>query len=106
MRRKLLLGALLLVGVRSTLIEPFALEEVGQEIRNLHIIQIGEGEVRIAVNSDLGKMQQGSVSPMSIDRIDELLCKDEAKPPLISYGRRIGRRWHVVAHDHLDWDLG
>src|SRR5262252_10909473 len=87
-----------------SLVEPFLVEVVGQEVGDLEIVEVREREMRVAEHADLGKAQDRRIATMAIDGIHEQ--RRHCDGPVMDVEPRIrtGLRRDVVPLDDLDRD--
>src|SRR5918992_4185353 len=80
-----------------TPIKPFTLQELFEVLGDLDIVQIGEGDMRVAFHADVRKQNQLRVSAVSIHRVDELLGPGAGNTPEIDVEDSAGVLGNVVA---------
>ena len=51
--------------------QPLAVQPIRQQVRDLDIVLVREREVRVAVDADLGQVDQCRIPAMAIDRLDK-----------------------------------
>lgn len=68
------------------LVQALFFQEPGQQIRYLHIIQIGEWEMRIALDPYFRQMYHGNVAPVLINHITPLPRHLKAGTPSVYPG--------------------
>src|SRR5690606_36294075 len=77
--------------------EPVAAEPVEQQLRDFLVVQVGERDVRVPLESGVGELEDLDLSTALVDRLGELLAQCEEIGPTLGL-------FEMVAPDDLDRD--
>lgn len=86
-------------------VKPFCVQPFREVVGDLDVVEVGEREVGVAVQTDFGEVNHGGITTIFIDQSGPLAHQVEAAGPFVEFRTLRGLR-EVVAVIDDDWDSG